>query len=67
MNYLAYYEVIEGSWFDISHDIDKLKSTWCLTVKIFEVPFYFTREDLDKIEKPRYPKIKEMYNLVYSE
>jgi hypothetical protein len=66
MTYLGYFEVLEGSGWQLSDDLKHLKSQWCFTMRIFETP-ELTQEDLDDMPKPRYPKIKSMYKLIYSE
>lgn len=67
MNYLAYYEVIESSGFHISNDLDKLKSEWCFSMRIFEVPDTFTQEEFDTWEKPRFQKVKSTFKQIHSE
>jgi hypothetical protein len=62
-----YSEILEGAGWKISENLETLKSEWCNGGKrIFDAP-YLSPEDFSKIEKPRYPKIKEKYKLVFSE
>lgn len=65
MMYTAYQEAIEGAAWMMDEDIDKLKAQWCFSMRIFKTSD-LTMDDLLKIEKPRYPKIKEKYELVHS-
>lgn len=67
MNYLAYYECLEASTFNISNDLDKLKGEWCVSMRIFEVPDDLTMEKFKELEKPRFPKVKNTYQQIYSE
>ena len=67
MNYLMYAEVLEGGWWKFSDDLGFLISQWCNGGKrIFEVG-ELTQEEFDKWEKPRYPKVKSIFEVVYKE
>ena len=64
--YLGYFEVLEGSGWKLSNDLEFLKGQWCFNMRIFETD-ELTQEDLDNIPKPRYPKIASLFDLIYSE
>jgi len=64
--YLGYYESLEASGFKLFNSLEKAKEPWCFNMRIFEAPGLIQQE-LNSMEKPRYPKIKEKYKLVYSE
>jgi hypothetical protein len=66
MKYLGYAEVIEGGSWKLSKNLEELKGAWCFSMRIFETPD-LTQNELEKIQKPRYPKIASKYKLVYSE
>jgi hypothetical protein len=44
----------------MSNDIEYLKSQWCFAMRI-------STEELNRIEKPRFPKVKSAYKQIYSE
>lgn len=64
--YLGYYESLEASGFKLFNSLKEAKKPWCFNMRIFEVPG-LTQKELNSIEKPRYPKIKKKYKLIYSE
>lgn len=66
-NYLAYLEVLESSMWTIADSIEKIRENFYFTSRIFEVPSDFTMSDLNSIEKPRYHKIADKFELVYKE
>jgi len=66
-NYLAYGEVAEGSGWANNQDLEFLKNQWCFAMRIFEVPENFNMDEFNKLEKPRYPKIKDLYPLVHKD
>jgi len=69
MNYLAYYEVIEGSGWVIDEDLGKLQSEWCFNMRIFEIPDGLTmdqlREEFGKM--PMYNKVESKYKLIHKQ
>lgn len=66
MKYLGYFEVIESSGWVLSDSIDDLKGNWCFSMRIFDVGD-MTKEELDKIESPKFNRIFCKYDCVYSE
>jgi len=66
MKYLAYYEVLEGSWFNVSDSLEELKKPWCFTMRIFETNG-LTMNEFKKMPKPRFPKVISIYKEIYSE
>jgi hypothetical protein len=67
MNYLMYAEVLEGAFWKVSTDLQKLKGEWSFTKRIFEVNDDLTEEEISNWERPRYPKAASVYALVYKE
>lgn len=66
MNYIGYFETIESYGCVLSDDLEKIKNQWCFATRIFEAPD-LTKEEFDKIKSPKYLRIKDKYELIYSD
>lgn len=68
--YLGYFEVLEGSAFKVSDNLQELKDEWCFTRRIYLVPDKTQAEfgpEFSTWEKPRFDRVKTTFELIHKE